>query len=352
MRKRIKFLRVQKKQVFVIPLLLISSCLNAQTNPSCDDDISNKFSVKVSSQEYSSVFSEDLLQSVIGWKLKKNNDSLHITFFSREGFSDNKLHGLCVIASVKGSAHDSVCIQLENEDSLFVNILDDSTQVSVHFIVDPIPYPVRFSLVEQLSKKYPLHFGKDAKGYWAGIYYFSKWQYNSGRDVLPIWEKVNRSFTVNPYLISLFSKDSAEIPFINKAVEADWNKVFDKNRNQRKDLKILWTAHANALADGMQRMEKELDSLHVPEEEIRFWRGRVKVIFFLSRVNFPTIKNVVVPIINLLEPRCSPIGCKDCKVNNMNSGVRESYLRLLMWLGKTKIQYKKQSDKNGQLAES
>jgi hypothetical protein len=95
-----------------------------------------------------------------------------------------------------------------------------------------------------------------------------------------------------------------------------------------------------------------LDSLHVPEEEIRFWRGRVKVIFFLSRVNFPTIKNVVVPIINLMEPRCSPIGCKDCKVNNMNSGVRESYLRLLMWLGKTKIQYKKQSDKNGQLAES
>lgn len=300
------------------------------------------FKLKITARWYDSVFAENLLSPIINWTGENLKKSYKYNLYTSKGFSDKKLRGFCFITAAKDYVSDSAFVEVLADDTLTIIIPDDGTKLAINFIVDPIPYHSRLLMVEQLSKQYALPAGKDEKGYWSGIYYFSKWQFDSGRDLLPIWERVNRSFTMNPYLLSQFlKKDSAfTVLPMHPGVKAKWNKIFTQEARKKQCLQLLWKAHAAALAEGMQNMEKEVENLDIPEDEIRFWRGRVKVIFFLGNLNFPTVKKFIVPIINVLEPPCSPLGLPGCEIRDMNTGIRKLYVQLLRHLGRKKIDFK------------
>lgn len=203
-----------------------------------------------------------------------------------------------------------------------------------------VPYRVRLKNVRLVAAGYPVG-GPDTTanplGEWAGIYYFTLWQKDSGRDGLPIWEVVNRQFTIEPLAIAealaadpLFDCSVHTTP----AVCRRWVKALEHGAGRR-GRTLLWNAHVTALAHALEVHRDELAATGVQQAELRFWRGRTCLVFQLQRVGFPMIAESIRPIIGELEPQCSPLGSAGCRVRDLEPLERRAYVRMMLRWGAT-----------------
>jgi len=217
---------------------------------------------------------------------------------------------------------------------------DGAAQDKVFRSDDPYQYLDRLELVNEMSAMHRINMGQGQRlGSWAGIYYFTKWQYDSRRDLLPIWELVNRSFTYNPYeyscCLELGDIDSC-LSEGNRNVCQNWITLFeDCSRGARPGGgQLLWNAHVTALRQSIKDHGDYLATTGITEDEMLYWRGRIRLIYFLSAINYPTRAHFVRPIVRYMEPPCAPLGGPGCEVKCMDTILRRAYLRLVMQLGR------------------
>jgi hypothetical protein len=205
-----------------------------------------------------------------------------------------------------------------------------------------IPYPERLLRVQALSEEFKLRGPaptQNSLGSWAGIYYFTQWQLDSGRDHLLIWELINQEFTIKPFELAQELSLDPDLECEHRPspqVCEKWLRLFRESRRQpgsRKGERWLWNSHMAALTDSILRHREELEQAPMPEEERRFWRGRTCTIYGLNRINYPTSAEFIIPIVKNLEPPCAPLGAAHCQVEDLRPLERRRYVQQMIKLG-------------------
>lgn len=242
----------------------------------------------------------------------------------------------------------------------------------LHDLPSDASYEARILAVRTLGERYPglvhgLGFEYRELGLWAGILIQTKWQKESGRDDLDIWFHVNRNLTLlplvyhheyapdpdlpyeaSPYVVNHPTRGGAQAPVTHVDTCRAWKEYFKAHdaaaaadreggflgrfgNGFRKWFVVtrkLWRAHTTAMKQAIWEYLPEFRSSPHPREELRFWAGWIRFVFFSEKLAPPTTDILGKPILNAAMPECSPLGLEPCTLRRQPF-LRRAFLRLL-----------------------
>ena len=235
-------------------------------------------------------------------------------------------------------------------------------------------YPARLAAVRELAARFPgriapVGFAYREMGLFAGIYLQTSWQHESGRDELPIWYVVNRNLTLAPRAYMAEYEANPDLPFEQSpyvlahptrggpgapitVVDAcrAWKTYFQLADQAQRDAaspsffarlrgdlaarttvtKALWHAHTTGIRFALWQHADELTRLAIPDPELAFWRGWIRVVYFSENLAPSTTDLILKPFLSLLMPPCSPLGREGCGVGDQPEA-RETFIRWMSY---------------------
>jgi hypothetical protein len=214
-----------------------------------------------------------------------------------------------------------------------------------------LSYQERLKLTEGLAVEYPGDVSPgDALGefgLWAGIIVQTRWQEESGRDELPLWNLINVALSVEPsrYAAELTDEPSdadptalcsasaygrdhptraSDGPDVDRSDVCEaWMRYFAAHLEgaTTADLQeLLWNAHTAAIVHGVREHRAEIEAAAVPDLERNFWASWFELVFLLDAVDFSTAGAASVPASAVLMPRCAPLGDPGCELTREDLG--------------------------------
>ena len=233
-------------------------------------------------------------------------------------------------------------------------------------------YPRRLDAVKQVAHRFPGRLRPGASPYrdlglLAGIYLQTKWQMDSGRDALSIWFLVNQSLTLAPlvysqeyeanphqpceqsdYVRTYPTRDPDRAPLTQVATCRAWKEYFRASDAAAADLasedprrrlkggwlqrtkvtQLLWDAHNTAIRHSIWQYAEEFTKVPVPEEELSFWRGWIRLVFFSEKVAPSTTDLLLRPFLVATMPERSPLGMEGFRIEDQPA-LRRAFL---VWL--------------------
>jgi hypothetical protein len=234
-------------------------------------------------------------------------------------------------------------------------------------------YPARLAAIREVARRYPgriANVGHQYRemGLVAGIYMQTQWQHESGRDELPIWFLVNEMLTLapyaymqeyqanpglpceqSPYALAHPTRSAAVAPIHIEDACRTWKDYFRACDDVKRDLssknplvrlrgawnqrtvvnRKLWRAHTTAIRFALWQYRDEFAGVDVPEPELAFWRGWIKVVFLSEKISPSTTDLLLKPFLTLAMPPCSPLGASSCSASEQPP-LRSAFLAWLM----------------------
>jgi hypothetical protein len=224
-----------------------------------------------------------------------------------------------------------------------------------------VSYDERLDLVEALGARYP---GKVAPGailaedgLWAGIFVQSRWQRDSGRENVPLWNLLNASLTVEPSIYAAeleaaapgadaeaLCGSSAYVlahptpavpgPSIDRTSQCEaWMRYFLGSRQGLPATtlqSLIWDAHTASLMHTARVDREALDRAGAGAPlEYNFWASWMEITILLDAIDFPTSGAETAPVARDLMPPCSPLGTPGCQLTVADLGPRLPFIAAL-----------------------
>jgi hypothetical protein len=190
-------------------------------------------------------------------------------------------------------------------------------------------YEERLRAIREVARRFPGRADADCGlGLWAGVYLQTKWQKDSGREDLRVWNLVNANLTVAPLAYAReYSRNSALKPNELSGAKV-WKDFFGCQdsaaalcRSDRRADRIrgilrmrfivprkFWRAHNASIALAVREHFEIFRDAPPPKEELAFWSGWIRFLVFCEMISPPTTDFVLRRFLTAAMPPTSPLG--------------------------------------------
>jgi hypothetical protein len=215
-----------------------------------------------------------------------------------------------------------------------------------------ITYPQRLAVAKRVARQYSRGASPGSPlapyGLWAGIVLQTKWQNDSGRAEIPLWNLVNFGLAVEP---SAYATERAKTkgtrdpstlcaasafvqsnptpqtvgPSVDRtAVCQAWMQFFNAEKQgvPTADLqRLLWAAHTTSIVHSLRVYGGAFERPDVSTElERNFWASWTELVLVLAAMNYPTDGSGTQQVQKVIMPPCSPLGGAGCALTPADLG--------------------------------